>query len=31
MIALTLTNYGIPIVELLRANTAVPAVFYFAR
>jgi cytochrome c oxidase subunit 1 len=31
MIALTLTNYAIPIVELLRANTSVPAVFYFNR
>jgi cytochrome c oxidase subunit 1 len=31
MIALTLANYGIPIVQLLRANADVPAIFYFAR
>jgi cytochrome c oxidase subunit 1 len=31
MIALTLANYGMPIVQLLRAKTNVPAVFYFNR
>lgn len=31
MIALTLANYGIPILELLRAKTDVPAVLYFSR
>ncbi len=28
MIALTLANYGVPIGQLLFANTSVPAVFY---
>jgi cytochrome c oxidase subunit 1 len=31
MIALTLANYGIPIVQLIKANTSVPAVLYFSR
>jgi cytochrome c oxidase subunit 1 len=31
MIALTLANYGIPIFQLVRAKTDVPAVFYFSR
>jgi cytochrome c oxidase subunit 1 len=31
MIGLTLSNYAIPIFELMRAHTSVPAVFYFSR
>jgi cytochrome c oxidase subunit 1 len=31
MIALTLANYGIPLLQLMRAKTSVPAVFYFDR
>jgi cytochrome c oxidase subunit 1 len=31
MIALTLVNYGIPVLQLIRANTSVPAVLYFNR
>jgi cytochrome c oxidase subunit 1 len=31
MIALTVANYAVPIVELMTANTSVPAVFYFSR
>jgi cytochrome c oxidase subunit 1 len=31
MIALTLANYGIPVLELMEAKTNVPAVFYFER
>jgi cytochrome c oxidase subunit 1 len=29
MIALTLANYGMPIIQLMAAKTSVPAVFYF--
>ena len=31
MIALTIANYGVPIVQLLAAKTNVPAVLYFNR
>jgi cytochrome c oxidase subunit I len=31
MIALTLANYGIPIIQLMTAKTNVPAVYYFNR